>query len=186
MKLYVKHMVSLRCKHFVREVFVQMRIPIISVDLGVVEVKYDISGEQRKQLSHNLGRYGFELIEDNKNILVERIKNIVIKMVHYSDEIPMVNYSTYLSDRLQHDYKYLSNIFSQVKGMTIQQFIILHKIEKTKMLLCDDDASLKEIASKLRYSSVAHLSNQFKKIEGITPSEFKKYSPRRVNTLEAI
>jgi AraC-like DNA-binding protein len=125
-----------------------------------------------------------ELLDDKRGILIERIKNVIIEMIHYMDEIPKVNYSDYISEKLGYDYTYLSNVFSEVKGVTIQQFIILHKIEKVKELLLYDELSLTEIAHKLHYSSVGHLSNQFKKITGLSPTYFKQLKEKRVQNLE--
>jgi AraC-like DNA-binding protein len=125
-------------------------------------------------------------MDDKKAVLIEKIKNVIIDMIHYSDEVPKMNYSDYISEKLQHDYTYLSNIFSEVKGITIQQFIIIHKIERAKELMLYDELNLTEISYKLHYSSVAHLSNQFKKITGLTPSHFKQLKDRRRSPIEDI
>ena len=155
-----------------------------SIELGVVELLHEISNEQRKVLRENLLKSGLELLDDSKSILIERIKNVIIELIHYSDELPTTNYSDYISKKLNYDYTYLSNIFSEVKGITIQQFIILNKIERVKELLLYDKLNLTEISYKLHYSSVAHLSNQFKKITGLTPSYFKKMKKAREHNLE--
>jgi AraC-like DNA-binding protein len=123
-------------------------------------------------------------LDNKKSILIERIKNVIIDMIHYSEEIPKVNFSEYISEKLHYDYTYLANVFSEVKGMTIQQFIILHKIEKVKELLLYDELNLTEISYKLHYSSVSHLSNQFKKITGLSPSFFKQLKQKRIQNLE--
>ena len=154
------------------------------VDLGMVETLHDISEEQRSTLKENLLKSGLELLDDKKSILIERIKNLIVEMVHYSDQLPTLNYSEYISNKLQYDYTYLSNIFSEVKGTTIQQFIIVNKIERVKELLLYDELNLTEIAYKLHYSSVAHLSNQFKKVTGLSPSFFKKLKKKRIGNLE--
>ncbi len=156
----------------------------ISVDLGTVEIKEDISNEQLEEFNKNLKKSGLELLDDKKNILVEKIKSVIIEMIHYSEEVPKVNDSDYISEKLNYDYTYLSNTFSEVKGITIQQYIIQHKIEKVKELLIYDELSLTEIAYKLHYSSVAHLSNQFKKVTGLTPTYFKELKEKRKQTLE--
>ena len=156
------------------------------VDLGVVEILEDITEEQRSQLKENLKRSGLELLDDKKSIIIERIKNIIIEMIHYSDELPKVNYSDYISEKMEYDYTYLANMFSEVKGITIQQFIIIHKIEKVKELLIYDELNLTEISYKLHYSSVAHLSNQFKKITGLTPTFYKQLKNKRKQNLEDI
>src|SRR4029078_6161347 len=127
---------------------------------------------------------GLELLDDKRSILIERIKNVITEMIHYSDELPTQNYSDYISEKLEYDYTYLSNIFSEVKGITIQQFIIIHKIERVKELLLYDELNLTEISYKLHYSSVAHLSNQFKKITGLSPSFYKKLKQKRKENLE--
>ena len=177
-------MVSLRCKMMVKEELKKLGLRYVSVDLGIVEILEDITQEQRDQLKHNLVRSGLELLDDKKSILIEKIKDVIIEMIHYSDELPDVNYSDYISEKLNQDYTYLSNTFSEVKGITIQQFIIIHKIEKVKELILYDELNLTEISYKLHYSSVAHLSNQFKKITGLSPSFFKKLKQKRQNNLE--
>ena len=184
MKLYIKYMVSLRCKLMVREELKKVGLDCIAIDLGVVEIPDGITDEQRLKLRENLLSSGLELLDDSKSILIERIKNVITEMIHYLDEPPSENYSDYISEKLNYDYTYLSNIFSEVKGITIQQFIILNKIERVKELLLYDELNLTEISYKLHYSSVAHLSNQFKKITGLTPSYFKKMKKARKSTLE--
>ncbi len=184
MKLYIKYMVSLRCKILVKDELQKLGIHNVFVELGVAESQEDLTEKQLKQLSENLLKSGLELLDNKKAILIERIKNVIIEMVHYADELPQINYSDYISDKLKLDYTYLSNIFSEVKGITIQQYIIIHKIEKVKELLVYDELNLTEIAFKLQYSSVAHLSHQFKKITGLTPSFFKSLKDKRRNTLE--
>lgn len=184
MKLYVKYMVSLRCKLMVKEELNRLGLHSTAIDLGVVEILENIDDEQRAKLRENLLKSGLELLDDTKSILIERIKNVITEMIHYSDELPAQNYSVYISEKLNYDYTYLSNIFSEVKGITIQQFIILNKIERVKELLLYDELNLTEISYKLHYSSVAHLSNQFKKITGLTPSYFKKVKKARNSNLE--
>jgi len=177
-------MVSLRCKMVVRQELEKLGFHQVVVDLGVVEVLEDISTEQRLLLKKNLLKSGLELLDDKKSILIDKIKSLIIEMVHYTDELPKVNYSDYISKKLNYDYTYLSNIFSEVKGITIQQFIILHKIEKVKELLLYDELNLTEISYKLHYSSVAHLSNQFKKVTGLTPTFYKQMKHKRKRNLE--
>lgn len=164
----------------------KLGLQCISVDLGVVEILNKISREQRECLKINLLKSGLELLDDKKSILIERIKNVITEMVHYSDEVPKVNYSQYISEKLNYDYTYLSNMFSEVKGITIQQFIIVNKIERVKELLLYDELNLTEISYKLHYSSVAHLSNQFKKITGLSPSYYKKLKLKRKSNLEHV
>ncbi len=186
MHLYIKYMVSLRCKLVVKEELKKLGLRHAIVDLGVVEIMEDITPQQRQQLKTNLLRSGLELLDDKKSILIEKIKNVIIDMIHYSDELPKVNYSDYISEKLGYDYTYLANIFSEVKGITIQQFIIIHKIENVKELLLYDELNLTEISFRLHYSSVAHLSNQFKKITGLSPSFYKKLKQKRKVNLENV
>lgn len=186
MKLYIKYMVSLRCKMIVKEELKKLGLRYVIVELGVVEIMEDISHEQREQLKANLHRSGLELLDDKKSILIEKIKNVVTEMIHYSDELPKINYSDYISEKLNYDYTYLSNIFSEVNGITLQQFIIIHKIEKVKELLLYDELNLSEISYKLNYSSVSHLSKQFKKVTGLSPSFYKQLKQKRINNLENV
>jgi AraC-like DNA-binding protein len=184
MKLYIKYMVSLRCKMMVKEELKKLGLHYVVLDLGMVDVLEEITDEQREQFKINLLKSGLELMDDKKSILIDKIKNVIIEMIHYSDELPDLNYSDYISEKLNYDYTYLSNIFSEVKGITIQQFIIMHKIEKAKELLLYDELNLTEISYKLHYSSVAHLSNQFKKVTGLSPSYYKILKQKRKETLE--
>lgn len=177
-------MVSLRCKMVVQEELKKLGLKFAIVDLGMVEILEDITEDQRRLLKENLLKAGLELMDDKKAILIEKIKNVIIEMVHFSDELPKENYSNYISTKLDLDYTYLANIFSEVKGITIQQFIIIHKIEKVKELLLYDELNLTEISYKLHYSSVAHLSNQFKKITGLSPSYYKQLKQKRKENLE--
>jgi AraC-like DNA-binding protein len=185
-KLYIKYMVSLRCKMVVKEELKKLGLRHAVVDLGTVEVVDDITEAQRETLKINLLKSGLELLDDKRSILIEKIKNVVTEMVHYNDELPKVNYSDYISEKLGYDYTYLANIFSEVKGTTIQQYIINHKIERVKEFLLYDELNLTEISYKLGYSSVAHLSNQFKKVTGLTPTFFKNLKHKRRSTLEDV
>ena len=146
----------------------------------------DISEDQRENLKTALLDSGLELMDDKKAVLIEKVKSVIIEMVHYADELPKINYSDYISEKLKYDYTYLSNLFSEVKGITIQQFIIIHKIERVKELLLYDELNLTEISYRMQYSSVAHLSNQFKKITGLTPSEFRHLKDRHRNPIEEL
>lgn len=184
MNLYIKYMVSLRCKMLVIEELKKLGLNYIAVDLGMVETLEDITWEQREQLSANLRKSGLELLENKKHILIEKIKNVITKMIHHSDELPRVNYSDYISKKLGYDYTYLANTFSEFQGITIQQFIILHKVEKIKELILYDELNLTEISHKLHYSSPAHLSSQFKKVTGLTPSFYKKMKLKRMKNLD--
>jgi YesN/AraC family two-component response regulator len=158
----------------------KMQLHYSVVELGEVEIREDLSAEQQQELKRVLLQSGLELMEDKKSMLIEKIKNIVVEMIHYSDEPPLLNFSAFLSNKLNYDYNYLSNLFSEVKGTTIEHFIIAHKIEKAKELLIYDELTLTQIAEKLHYSNVAHLSNQFKKVTGLTPTFFKKMKNKRL------
>lgn len=184
MILYVKYMVSQRCKMLVKEELKKLDIWYVVVDLGVIEILVDITPEQREQLRVNLEKSGLELLDDKRSVLVESIKIAIIEIIHYSEEKIKTNYSDIISKKLGYDYTYLANVFSEVKGITIQQFIILNKIERAKELILYDELSLKEIAFNLQYSSTAHLSNQFKKVTGLTPAYYKGIAEKRRRNLE--
>lgn len=179
-------MVSNRCKIAVKEELRNLGLHFIVVDLGEVEIMENISMEQRMHLKANLLNSGLELMDDKKAMLIEKIKNVIIEMVHHSDEIIKVNFSDYLSEKLNHDYTYLSNLFSEVQGTTIEQFIISHKTERIKELIIYGEHNITEIAWKMGYSSVAHLSSQFKKVTGLSPSHFKQLKDKRRSPIEDI
>ena len=166
-------MVSIRCKMIVKSELEKLGISRTVVDLGEVEIREEITRDQLDLLGVALKKNGLELMDDKKSILVEKIKNLIVELVHYTEDQIKVNLSDYLSEKLHYDYTYLANLFSEVKGTTIEKFYLAHKIEKVKELLAYDDLNLTEIAWKLHYSSVAHLSNQFRKMTGLTPSQFK-------------
>ena len=179
-------MVSLRCKLIVKSELENLGLSEQSIELGMVDIHQTPTNEELERLKTNLLKSGLELLDDKKSIIINRIKSAIIDMVHYCDELPTVNYSNYLAEKLGYQYKYLSNVFSEVKGITIQQYIILHKIEKAKELLLYEQLNLTQISYKLHYSSVAHLSNQFKKITGLSPSFYKKLKEKRRDNLENI
>ena len=179
-------MVSNSCKIVVKEELRKLGLHYIVIDLGEVEIMENISGEQREQLKIALLNSGLELLEDRKAVLVEKIKNIIIEMVHYSDETIKINFSNFLSKKLNHDYTYLANLFSEVQGTTIRQFIISNKIERIKELMIYDELNISEIAWKMNYSSVAHLSNQFKDVTGLSPSHFKQLKDKRRIPIEEL
>ncbi len=179
-------MVSNRCKMAVKEELKKLGLHFIVVELGEVEIMEKISAEQRVLLQEGLVNSGLELMDDRRSVLIERIKNVIVDMVHHSDEEIRVNFSHYLSEKLNHDYTYLANLFSEVQGTTIEQFIIAHKIERIKELIIYGELNITEIAWKMNYSSVAHLSNQFKKMTGLTPSHFKKLKDKRRSPIEEI
>ena len=179
-------MVSMRCKMVVKEELKKLGLHFILVDLGEVDIMENITGEQRDQIRVALLKSGLELMDDKKAVLIEKIKNAIIEMVHYKDDLLKVNFSDYLSEKLNYDYTYMANLFSEIQGTTIEKYIIAHKIERVKELIIYDELNLTEIAWMMHYSSVAHLSNQFKKITGLTPSHFKSLKDRRRNAIEDV
>jgi len=179
-------MVSNRCKMAVKEELKKLGLHYILVELGEVDIMETISNEQREELKAGLIDSGLELMDDKRAVLIEKIKNVIVEMVHHSDEMIKTNFSDYLSEKLNHDYTYLANLFSEVQGTTIEHFIINHKIERIKELIIYDELNITEIAWKMNYSSVAHLSNQFKKVTGLSPSHFKQLKDKRRNQIEDI
>lgn len=179
-------MVSNRCKMAVKEELRKLNLHFIVVDLGEVEIMESLDNEQLKELKKALLETGLELMDDKKAMLIEKIKNVIIEMVHHSDEVLKVNFSDYLSEKLNHDYTYLANLFSEVQGTTIEQFIISHKIERIKELIIYGELNITEIAWKMNYNSVAHLSNQFKKMTGLSPSHFRNLKDKRRTPIEEI
>ncbi len=156
------------------------------VKIGEANVKEQVSEEILGKLDTALRKSGLQLMDNNRSILVEQIKNVIIDLVHYTDDQLKVNLSDYLSEKLNHEYTYLANLYSEVKGVTIEHFYLKHKIERVKELIVYDELNLTEIAFKMHYSSVAHLSNQFKKITGLTPTHFKRLKNKRRGTLEDV
>jgi len=184
LKLYIKNMVCIRCKMVVKQELEKLGLHYINVELGKADIVEDMSPVQKEEFKTGLTKFGLELLDDKKSILIEKIKKVIVELIHYADEPLKVNFSDYLGEKLNHNYTYLANLFSEVEGITIEHYIIIHKIEKVKELLVYDELSLTEISYKLHYSSVAHLSNQFKKITGLTPSFFKKVKDYRTQGLE--
>jgi len=179
-------MVSNRCKMAVKEELKKMGLHFVVVELGEVDIMEDLSKSQRDELNEGLRQSGLELMDNKRAVLIEKINIVITEMIHHSEEIPKVNYSDYIAEKVGYDYTYLSNIFSEVKGITIQQFIIMHKIERVKELLLYEELNLTEISYKMHYSSVAHLSNQFKKVTGLTPSAFKQLKDRKRSPIEDV
>lgn len=179
-------MVSTRCKMVVKEALRKLGLHFIVVDLGVVDVMETLTKEQKQELQMLLFNAGLELIDDKKAVLIEKIKNVIIEMVHYADELPKTNFSDFISKKLDYDYTYLANLFSEVQGTTIEQYIISHKIERIKELIVYGEMNITEIANNMNYSSVAHLSSQFKKATGLTPSHFKQLKEKRRIPIEEI
>lgn len=179
-------MVSNRCKMAVKDALRKLKLHFVVVDLGEVDIMENITEEQREKLKVELFNSGLELMDDKRAMLIEKIKNVIIEMVHYSEESIKVNFSDFLSEKLSHDYTYLANLFSEVQGTTIEQFIIIHKVERIKELINYGELNITEIAWKMNYSSVAHLSNQFKKVTGLSPSHFKQMKDKRRSPIEEI
>jgi YesN/AraC family two-component response regulator len=186
MTLYIKNMVSQRCKIIVAEMLKRLGLQYSYLDLGSVEILKELNEKELNVLQRQLQKTGLELLDDKKGILIEKIKAVIIEMIHYSDDLPKTNYSVYISQKVNYNYTYLANIFMESNGITIQQFIIKHKVEKIKELILYKQLNLTEIAFQLQYSSVAHLSNQFKKETGLSPSFYKKLNQKRKMTLEKV
>ena len=184
MKAFIKNMTTVPSQKQVKSIVENLGLQLVSIDIGEIEVGENLSNQQYHQLKQRLDQNDFALISGKENIVTEKIKNVIIEMIHYSDEMPVIKYSSYISSKLKTNYTYLSKIFSKVKNVTIEHFIILHKIERVKQLLLYNDLTLSEIAWKLHYSSTAHLSSQFKKITGLTPSLFKKAEYKNLVPLE--
>ncbi len=186
MKLYIKYMVSIRCKMILKAEMDKLALHYESVNLGEVTIKENLTSQQRDRLKAALLKSGLELMDDKKAVLVEKIKSVIIEMIHYTDELPVIKKSIFISEKLGYGYGYLANLFSEVTGITIEQYIIAHKIERAKELILYNELSLTQIAFKLHYSSVAHLSNQFKKVTGLTPTYFRKLKHKRLISLENV
>ncbi len=183
MKLYIKYMVSLSCKIVVKSELDKLGVRYGTIELGEVELLEKISAEQRDLLKGALLASGLELMDNKKSIIIDKIKNCIIEMVHQNDKLPHIKHSEYLSEKLKLDYTYLANLFSEAKGTTIEHFIIAVKVEKVKEFLLYNELSLTEISYRLNYSSVAHLSAQFRKITGLTPSFFKQIKQNKKHLL---
>lgn len=179
-------MVSNRCKMVVKEELRKLGLHFVMVELGEIEIMEELSKCQVDELKLALNPSGLEIMDDKRAVLIEKIKNVIIEMVHHSDELIKVNFSDYLSEKLKYDYTYLANTFSEVQGITIEHYIIAHKVERIKELIIYDELNITEIAYKLNYSSVAHLSNQFKKVTGLSPTHFKNLKGRRRIPIEEI
>jgi len=179
-------MVCIRCKMVVKEELRKLGLHYTVVDLGEANILENITTEQHDQFKTALLKSGLELMDDKKSVLIQKIKNIIVELVHYSEEPLVLKFSEYLSQKLNHDYTYLANLFSEVQGTTIEKYLIAHKIERVKELLIYDELNLTEIAYQMHYSSVAHLSTQIKKVTGLTPSYFKQLKSKRRTMLENV
>lgn len=186
MKFFVKHMISTPCKMFVKEELTKLGISYNSVELGEVEVDQKLSVFQKELLSDSLKKYGLEVVDDRRTILVEKIKAVITELVYYSEERPNIKISYILSEKLSLNYNYLAKVFSEYQGITIEKYIILQKIEHIKELMMYGELNMTQIANKLNYSSVAHLSLQFKKNTGYTPSTYRQLNGNRRRTIEEI
>ncbi|WP_417890260.1 helix-turn-helix domain-containing protein [Xanthomarina gelatinilytica] len=184
--LFIKNMVCNRCIMAVKSELDKLGIEPIDVQLGEVTLEKDLTAQEKEKFSKALVSLGFEMIDDKKSRLIEQIKTIIIDLVHHQDNGTKTNLSDVLSSKLFHDYNYLSNLFSKVEGTTIEKYFIAQKIEKVKELLVYDELSLSEIAFRLNYSSVAYLSNQFKKVTGLSPSHFKNIREDRRKPLDEV
>ena len=179
-------MVCVRCVMLVKSELKKLNLLYSNVHIGEADIFEDILPEQLQELEIALKKSGLLLMDNKKGILVEKIKNVIIELVHFNEEQIKVNFSDYLSTKLNYDYTYLANLFSEVNGITIEQFYLTHKIERVKELIVYDELNLSQIAVKLHYSSTAHLSKQFRKITGLTPSHFKHLKKQRRSTLENV
>jgi len=186
LKLFIRNMVCLRCKMAVKEELTKLGLHLVSIELGEAEITEKISIAQHDQLNIALMRSGLELMDDKKSVLIQQIKTVIIELVHTSKEPLLIKFSEFLSQKLNHDYTYLANLFSEVQGSTIEKFYITHKIERVKELLIYNELNLTEIAYLMHYSSVSHLSTQFKKVTGLTPTHFKQLRIKRRSLLENI
>lgn len=186
MTLTIKNMVCNRCILVIQNELDKLGIGVKSIKLGEVILEKELTSDEKESLDKILLDLGFEIIDDKKSRIIEKIKNLIINLVHHQDSETKINLSELLSNELHHDYNYLSNLFSEVEGTTIEKYFIAQKIEKVKELLVYDELSLSEIAFRLHYSSVAYLSNQFKKVTGLTPSHFKKIRKDRRKPLDEV
>ena len=186
MTLFIKNMVCNRCILVIQNELDKLGVTVKNIKLGEVTLEKELTSEEREHLNKTLLSLGFEIIDDKKSRIIEKIKNLIINLVHHQDSETKINLSELLSNELHHDYNYLSNLFSEVEGTTIEKYFIAQKIEKVKELLVYDELSLSEIAFRLHYSSVAYLSNQFKKVTGLTPSHFKKIRKDKRTPLDEV
>ncbi|UUC44307.1 helix-turn-helix domain-containing protein [Flavobacterium cerinum] len=173
MKIAVKNMVCQRCVLAVTQILDKIELPYQQVTMGEVTLDESVPENKLQRFSEELEAIGFEIIDDKRKQLIEKVKNTIINFIHYDQEKTKLTLSEFLSDKVQYDYNYLSSLFSEMEGITIEKYLINQKIEKVKELIVYDELSLKQIADQLGYSSVAYLSNQFKKVTGLTPSHFK-------------
>jgi AraC-like DNA-binding protein len=186
LKIYIKYMVSIRCKMVVKEALKDLGLHFVFVDLGVVETMEELSAEQWQQLKIVLQRSGLELMENKKAQLIQEVKKLILDIIYNTEEELEVSFTVYLSQQTHQEYPYLANLFLEVQGTTIQQYMIIHKVERIKELIIYGELSITEITWKMNYSSVAHLSNQFKKITGLTPTHFRQLKEKRLQKMEEV
>ena len=186
LKLFIKNMVCLRCKMVVKEELIKLGLHFVMIELGEVEILEKISAQQHDRLKAALLKSGLELMDDKKSVLIQQIKTAIVELVHYSKEPLLIKFSEFLSQKLNYDYTYLANLFSEMQGTTIEKFFITHKIERVKELIIYDELNLTEIAYLMHYSSVSHLSAQFKKVTGLAPTHFKQLKDKRRSLLEDV
>lgn len=184
MKLYIKNMVCSRCKMVVKDQLESKGLHPLMVNLGEVDIEESLNKTQLQQLDSSLKSLGFELIDDKKSRTIEKIKNAIVTLIHHTEGNAKINLSDFITSKIHQDYHYLSNLFSETEGITIEKYVISQRIEKVKELLMYDELTLSEIADKLGYSSVAYLSNQFKKVTGFTPSHFKSLKEQKRRNIE--
>lgn len=179
MKLYVRNMACLSCKVVVKEALEELKIEPVKVELGEIETRKELSNNEMQQLNNKIKKVGLELLENKQGMIIEKIRKVVVDYVYHTEEKIITNFSDYLSEKLNYNYTYLANLFSEVEASTIEQYVIAMKIERIKELIMFEDMTLTEISYKLHYSSVAHLSSQFKKVTGLTPTHFKQLKNKR-------
>ncbi len=179
MKLYVRNMACLSCKVVVKEALEELKIEPVKVELGEIETRKELSNNEMQQLNNKIKKVGLELLENKQGMIIEKIRKVVVDYVYHTEEKIIKNFSDYLSEKLNYNYTYLANLFSEVEASTIEQYVIAMKIERIKELIMFEDMTLTEISYKLHYSSVAHLSSQFKKVTGLTPTHFKQLKNKR-------
>ncbi|MCL9804567.1 AraC family transcriptional regulator [Flavobacterium amniphilum] len=184
MKIYIKNMVCSRCKLVVKSELEKLGLNVLSVELGEAEIIDSLDDSQKELVVKQLEEFGFEVIDDKKSRLIEQVKTVIIELVHHSQESIKTNLSDFISEKLSLDYNYVSNLFSEVEGVTVEKYYILQRVEKVKELLVYDELNLSEIAYQLNYSSVAYLSNQFKKVTGFTPTYFKQLKEKKRKQIE--
>jgi AraC-like DNA-binding protein len=186
MKIFIKNMACESCKVVVKTALNELNITPLKVELGEVETKEELSDADKIKLNNKIKKVGLELLEKKQGVLIEKIRKVIIDYVYNSENKPILKFSALLSDELNHSYAYLANFFSEVEAITIEQYIISLKIERIKELIIFNDHTFSEIANMLHYSSVAHLSAQFKKATGLTPTHFKKLKEKRRISIQNI